>query len=108
MDFIVITKTAPAGTINQLYVRGLTEEVWKAYPAIIGDEGTDGHYLITGRWGTDAAEAALFLRKEMEIEIKKWSRHGDPRPSQVRRMNILQSALTQMAFQAAIDEIAAL
>ena len=107
MDFIVITKTAPAGTINQLYVRGLTEEVWKAYPAIVG-EHLDGHYLITGRWGTDAAEAALFLRKEIEAEIKKWSRHRDPRPSQVRRMNILEDALTQMAFDAALDEIAAL
>ena len=108
MDFIVITKTAPAGTINQLYVCGLTEEVWKAYPAIVGDQLIHGHYLITGRWGTDAAEAALFLRKEMEIEIKKWSRHGDPRPSQVRRMNILEDALTQMAFESAVDEIAAL
>jgi len=107
MDFIVITKTAPAGTINQLYVRGLTEEVWKAYPAIVG-EHLDGHYLVSGRWGTDAAEAALFLRKEIETEIKKWSRHRDPRPSQVRRMNILEDALTQMAFDAALDEIAAL
>jgi hypothetical protein len=107
MDFIVITKTAPAGTINQLYVRGLTEEVWKAYPAIVG-EHLDGHYLVSGRWGTGAAEAALLLRKEMEKEIKTWSRHPDPRPSQVRRMNILSAALTQMAFDAAVDEIAAL
>jgi len=92
MDFIVITKTAPAGTIKHLYVRGLTEEVWKAYLAIVG-EHLDGHYLISGKWGTDAAEAALFLRKEIETEIKKWSRHRDPRPSQTRRMNILTAAL---------------
>jgi hypothetical protein len=108
MDFIVITKTAPAGTINQLYVSGLTESVWKAYPAIVGDQLIHGHYLVSGKWGTGAAEAALLLRKEMEKEIKTWSQHPDPRPSQVRRMIILNAALTSTAFQSALDKVAAL
>jgi hypothetical protein len=89
MHFIVETKTAPAGTISHLYVQGLVEEVWKASFSV----NPDGHYLTTGKWGKDKADADRLLKKEIEKEIKRWASHSDPRPSQTRRMNILTAAM---------------
>ena len=91
MNFIVDTKVAPAGTICHLYVVGLTEDAWKVYPSVLRPGSS--HYVTTGPWGKDTADAHRLLRKQIEKEVKKWSAHTDPRPSQLRRLDILKAAL---------------
>jgi hypothetical protein len=89
MNFVIDTKVAPAGAICHLYVLDLTQEVWKTYISV----QPAGHLLTTGRWGADEGEARRLLRKEIEREISKWSNHRDPRPSQLRRRDLLSEAL---------------
>ena len=89
MNFIVETKVAPAGNVCHLYVQGLTEDVWKTYISV----DPSGHYVTTGQWGQNEEDARRLLKKEIEKEIKKWSNHRDPRPSQVRRLDLLKTVL---------------
>jgi hypothetical protein len=89
MNFIVETKVAPAGNICSLYVQGLVDDVWKVYPSV----NPTGHYVTTGQWGQNDEDARRLLKKEIEKEIKKLSNLGDPRPSQVRRLDLLKTVL---------------
>ena len=92
LNFIVETKVAPAGVIAHLYVQGLTEDVWKSYISY----NPSGHYIESGKWGTTQEESIVLLKKVIEKDIKKWSNHRDPRPSQVRRVEVLRMALTSI------------
>jgi hypothetical protein len=91
MNFIVETKVAPAGTICSLYVQGLVDDVWKVYPSVL--QSGHSHYIMTGQWGQDEEDARRLLRKMIEKEVKKLSNHGDLRPSQVRRLDLLKTVL---------------
>lgn len=92
LNFIVETKVAPSGFISSLYVQGLTEDVWRTYISA----SPKGHYIETGRWAKSEEESVLLLRKIVEKDIKKWSNHPDPRPSQVRRVELLKMALASI------------
>lgn len=89
MNFIIKTKSAEAGEICSLYVQGLTQDVWKSYISV----DPNGHYLITGKWGTGEIDARHLLKQEIMKEICKWACHPDPRPSQTRRWDLLKQAL---------------
>jgi hypothetical protein len=92
LNFIVETKVAPAGVIANLYVQGLTEDVWKTYISAI----PMGHYVVTGDWGTSEDDAVILLKRVIEKEVKKLSNHRDPRPSQVRRVELLKMGLASI------------
>ena len=89
MNFIVKNTVAPAGIISNLYVKGLTEDVWR----VSFTEVPDVRYVLTGGWGTTEEDARHSLRNEIQKEVKKWSVHPDPRPSQSRRLDLLNQAL---------------
>lgn len=89
MNFIVKNTVAPAGIISHLHVQGLNEDVWR----VSLTEVPDVRYVLTGGWGTTEEEAFNLLLRQIEKEMKTLSKNPDPRPSQVRRLDLLNRAL---------------
>ena len=92
MDFIVKNTVAPSGIISNLYVKGLTEDVWR----VSFTEVPDVRYVLTGGWGTTEEEAFKLLLRQIEKEMRTLSKNPDPRPSQVRRLDLLNRALNSI------------
>ena len=92
MNFTLEHHVAPAGHFYHLRIEGLTDTIWKTYPAGPADTWT----LAAGRWGTSPENALELLKAEIQKEIKRLQKNDDLRPSQVRRLDILQEALTKI------------
>lgn len=91
LNFFIETKFAPAGFFSYLKVKGLTEDVWKTWICADGSRTVE-----CGMWGTTEEESIRLLKKVIESDIKKWTKHRDPRPSQVRRIEVLKMGLASI------------
>ena len=92
MTFFIETKVAPAGFFSYLKVQGLTEEVWGTWNTLPLGTKT----IECGEWGTTEEDSIRLLKRVIERDIKKWSNHRDPRPSQVRRVEVLKAGLASI------------
>jgi len=91
LNFFIETKVAPAGFFSYLKVTGLTEDVWNTWYNASGSKTVE-----CGQWGKTEEESIRLLKKVIERDIKKWSNHRDPRPSQVRRVEVLKMGLASI------------
>ena len=94
MELLLSTQSYPAGFRTTLYVVGAREEV-------AGTHYADGRSADTrslahagrAKFSPTLAGALEDLRKNVTREVKRLEKHGDLRPSQVRRLELLKQFL---------------
>ncbi len=91
LNFFIETTVAPNGFFSYLKVQGLTEDVWKTWMCADGSKTVE-----CGKWGSTQEDSIRLLKGVIEKDIKKWSNHRDPRPSQVRRIDLLKMGLASI------------
>ena len=93
MEYIVKTQSAPAGFHSSLFLRVEDEgvDIWKVFTTEVrGDL-----FVSVGRhgWSPTEQDSIDLLLSQVKKEVKSLRRHGDLRPSQVRRLDLLQGFL---------------
>lgn len=93
MEYIVKTQSAPSGFHSSLFVRVEDEgvDIWKVFTTEVrGDL-----FVSVGRYVSSPTEQGSIdlLLGQVKKEVKSLRRHGDLRPSQVRRLDLLQGFL---------------
>jgi hypothetical protein len=108
MEYIIITKHAPAGYFSHLAVvgDGLNDvTVAKTYTDSVTEKRINktGLLILTcgpkGKWSATSDEAVAVVRAAALKEAKKLAADGDLRPSQARRLELLNGWLAGAQFE---------
>jgi hypothetical protein len=95
MEFTIETLSVPAGFFSYLLVKGVDDRKVDNCRTYSQKPGGWCHIASNPRakFSKSEGESITLLRKTITKEVMKLEKHGDPRPSQVLRMELLKEFL---------------
>jgi hypothetical protein len=91
MKFIIETLSAPAGFFSYLLVRGVDDrKVHGCHTSSLKKGWCSLASCPRAKWSKSESESRDLLLKTVKKEIRKLEVHGDLRPSQVLRLELLR------------------
>lgn len=94
MEFTIETLSVPAGFFSYLLVKGVDDrKVDKCHTSSLKQGWCTLASCPRAKFSKSEGESVTLLKKTITKEVMKLEKHGDPRPSQVLRMELLKEYL---------------
>jgi len=91
MEFTIETLSVPAGFFSYLLVKGVDDrKVHNCHTSSLKQGWCTLASCPRAKFSTSEGASIDLLRKTIAKELTKLEKHGDPRPSQVLRMELLK------------------